>query len=290
MLSTLQFILSHPLNRQSKWKAFFRLIYWQVCARVFPYPMVYPFTENSKLLIWKGLEGATGNYYCGLDEFEDMGFLLHLLRPDDLFVDIGANIGSYSILAAAEIGARTISFEPVPSTFQRLSDNIAINHVTHLATPLNMALGNQKGVVHFTTHMDSINHVATPGEQNTIEVPIDLLDTVLAGSSPTLMKIDVEGFETDVIKGGGRTFAQSSLKAVIIELNGSGQRYGYDERWIHDFFVQQGYLPFSYEPFSRQLMPLEVHGKHNTIYIKDLEWVKVRVAEGRKIRVHGQEV
>lgn len=46
------------------------------------------------------MTGATGNWYCGLQEYEDMSFVLHALRPGDLFVDVGANIGSYSILAA----------------------------------------------------------------------------------------------------------------------------------------------------------------------------------------------
>jgi hypothetical protein len=47
----------------------------------------YQCTQNSKLLVWKGLTGATGNIYCGLHEFEDMAFLLHFLRPRDLSAD-----------------------------------------------------------------------------------------------------------------------------------------------------------------------------------------------------------
>jgi len=43
----------------------------------------------------------------------DMGFLLHFLRKDDLFLDVGANIGSYTVLAGGAVGAKSISFEPV---------------------------------------------------------------------------------------------------------------------------------------------------------------------------------
>ena len=63
------------------------------------------------------MTGATGNIYTGLHEFEDMMFLLHLLRPGDIFVDAGANIGSYTVLASAVVGAKSISFEPVPPLF-----------------------------------------------------------------------------------------------------------------------------------------------------------------------------
>jgi hypothetical protein len=57
----------------------------------------------------------TGNLYAGLHEFSEMGFLLHLLRQNDLFVDVGANLGSYTVLASAVCQARNIAFEPVPA-------------------------------------------------------------------------------------------------------------------------------------------------------------------------------
>jgi hypothetical protein len=87
------------------------------------------------------MTGATGNIYSGLHEFEDMGFLLHFLRPDDLFVDIGANIGSYTILASAAIGAATIAFEPVPDTHEWLRLNVAINNVDNKVERRREALG-----------------------------------------------------------------------------------------------------------------------------------------------------
>jgi predicted RNA methylase len=79
------------------------------------------------------MTGATQKIYCSLQEFEDMALLLHVLRPGDLFVDVGANVGSYTILAAGVCGANVISIEPVPSTFTHLADNIhlAPYHAVH---------------------------------------------------------------------------------------------------------------------------------------------------------------
>ena len=51
---------------------------------------IFDWIEGSKLAARNGMTGATGNIYCGLHEFVDMAFLLHLLRPSDLFVDVGA--------------------------------------------------------------------------------------------------------------------------------------------------------------------------------------------------------
>lgn len=72
----------------------------------------------------KGDTGLTSAYYVGLHEFEDMAFAIHLLREDDTFVDVGANLGSYSLLASGVTKANSIAFEPVPTTYNRLIDNI----------------------------------------------------------------------------------------------------------------------------------------------------------------------
>jgi hypothetical protein len=63
---------------------------------------------------------ATGNIYTGLHEFEDMSFLLHFLRPADLFIDIGANVGAYTIFASGIVAATSISIEPISQIFEIL--------------------------------------------------------------------------------------------------------------------------------------------------------------------------
>src|SRR4029450_5509125 len=79
----------------------------------------------SRILGDKGL--FNGGYYYGLMEFLDMAFLRHYLWEDDLFVDIGANVGVCSILASGVAKARTIAFEPVKTTVKDCVDNVTIN-------------------------------------------------------------------------------------------------------------------------------------------------------------------
>ena len=116
MIKTLNFIISHPLNRKNKLQAIKRFICWQVKSRFDSGFHKMQFGEKSFILAKKGLTGATGNIYCGLHEFIDMAFVLHFLRQGDIFLDVGANIGSYSILAGSEIGCSVYSFEPILST------------------------------------------------------------------------------------------------------------------------------------------------------------------------------
>lgn len=286
ILTILKFITSHPLNKNNKTKAVFRFIKWQLSTMLNPHPVIYPFTEKAKLIIQKGMSGATGNLYCGLHEFNDMAFLLHLLRKEDCFVDIGANIGSYTTLASGHVGAKTFSIEPVPLTFSHLVDNIAINQIKEKVIAFNVALGSKKGSIDFTTSFDTMNHVANKDEPNSIKVPVEMLDDILDDQdTPILLKIDVEGFEKEVFMGGTRTLQKSGLKAIIIELNGSGLRYGYDEREIHNTLINLNFKPYQYDPQERLLTNINSFDTQNTIYVRDLNFVQQRLKTAAKIKI-----
>jgi FkbM family methyltransferase len=286
LYNLLKLLVTHPLNSSNKTTALLRFLRWQIAARINLYPIVYPFTENSKLIIAKGMTGATGNLYCGLHEFYDMGFLLHFLRDDDVFVDVGANIGSYTILASAEIGAKSISIEPVPLTFCYLKDNIALNNIGNLVEAHNVGLAGSAGSIKFTGNLDTVNHVATNDDKNVIEVQVNTLDCIVNTRNPCLIKIDVEGYESEVLKGACETLINPSLKALIVELNGSGERYGYDDDDVHKKIIDSGFSSFEYDPFSRVLSPIRTYGNQNTIYIRDIDFVKKRISEARKININ----
>ena len=127
---TLKFIYSHPFNSENKLNGVLNFFKWQINCLLNSYPIIYQYTENAKLIVRKGLTGATGNLYCGLMEFNDMAFLLHFLKRTDLFIDISANIGAYTLLASSEIKANTISIEPLEDTFKILIKfKIMLKHI-----------------------------------------------------------------------------------------------------------------------------------------------------------------
>jgi hypothetical protein len=95
------------LNRGRPLSALGRFAAWQIASRLRP-EIEFEWIEGAKLIVRRGTTGVTGNIYCGLHEFIEMGCLVHLLRPDDLFLDLGANIGSYTVLAAGVCRARAI--------------------------------------------------------------------------------------------------------------------------------------------------------------------------------------
>ena len=90
---------------------------------------------------------------------------LHLLRPDDLFLDIGANVGTYTVLASGVCGARTYAFEPDPGTVCHLRRNIAVNRLNDRVQVYECALGASSGEATFTVGLDTMNRIASPGEK-----------------------------------------------------------------------------------------------------------------------------
>ncbi|MBU4033984.1 MAG: FkbM family methyltransferase, partial [Proteobacteria bacterium] len=225
LANTLKCLVSHPLNKSNKLAALIRFLKWQVGSRLIPGEVIYQWVNNSKVVARTGETGITGNIYCGLLEFPDMSFLLHVLREDDLFVDVGANVGSYTVLACSAIGARGYCFEPVPSTYARLMTNIRLNNIGERVVSLNIALGNSRGEINFSSDQNCMNHVIADNEttKNGIIVGVSTLDDELK-SAPFLMKIDVEGYEAPMLEGADNTLRNKELCCVIMELNGSGKR------------------------------------------------------------------
>lgn len=290
LISTLKFIACHPLNRQRKLTAIRHFFSWQIGSRLIPGAVAAPFINGTRLLVSPGMTGATGNIYVGLHEFEDMAFLLHFLRPSDLFVDIGANIGSYTILASGAVGAQSLSFEPLPSTWRFLRDNINLNALNNRVVAHNLGIGKEDGLLHFTEGLDTVNHVATDADMSsmsTCEVKVVRLDNIVGDRCPKLIKIDVEGYETNVIAGAQKTLANPELEAVILELNGSGNRYGFDETIVHQQMLELGFTTWTYEPLKRNLLALEGQNRMagNTLYLRNVVSVRERLTGALSFRV-----
>jgi FkbM family methyltransferase len=294
LANMLRFIASHPLNSAHKIASMRRFFAWQISSRLAPGPIAFNFVNNAMLLVEPGMTGATGNVYTGLHEFEDMSFVLHLLRAEDVFVDVGANIGSYTILAGAVVGAKCVSFEPILATYRHLIRNINLNGIGQNVIAENIGIGNARGELRFTATLDTVNHVLGENEEShgASVVLVKTLDEALEEIRPTLIKIDVEGFESSVIEGAPDILRRESLLAVVMELNGSGARYGFDELALHEKMLQYDFRPFAYFPFIRKLTPLS--GKNslsgNTIYIRDFAEAQRRVTSASPFVVSGMPI
>ncbi len=287
---TTNFINHHPLAKKHLILAYAKLFSWQIRSRIVRKLLKIPFIEETHFLAKKRLTGITGNIYTGLHEFESMSFMLHVLTNNDTFYDVGANVGAYTILASGVRKSKCLSFEPIPTTFEILKKNILLNKIEHLAKCLNYGVGSIENTSFFTKDRDTQNHVSLTPSHLDIPISVVQLDKFYPDNTPTLIKIDVEGFEYQVLKGAEKTISDTKVKAIIIELNGAGSNYEIEDLKIHTLLIQYSFSPYTYNAFKRKLIKQETFGDFNTIYIRDISFIEQRITNSLPFKVFGEKI
>lgn len=207
------FIWEHPGNQGQRTRALARAVCFQARGRVLRRRTLARLGERSRM--WADLHrsAASKAVYANPPDYREMLVWRRHLRPGDLFLDVGANVGSYSIWAG-ELGAEVIALEPAADTFALLEENAAMNGYPVRA--LRAAAGAHCGTTRMTSGLDSVNRLDPAGAVGVRMVTIDSVvqDRMVAG-----MKVDVEGFEIDVLRGSEQALAQRRIQLIQLEWN-----------------------------------------------------------------------
>ncbi len=135
-------------------------------------------------------------------------------RRPAVFVDVGANIGTYTCTVGVSGVPAVVAFEPVPHLFQELKHNVGLNGLS--ADLHEAAVGDHEGIVRLTSPAGTnrgLAHVSADGE---LSVPMLTLDKVVPHRDDVIaLKIDVEGFEAHVLDGARELFCRNSGYAQI---------------------------------------------------------------------------
>jgi FkbM family methyltransferase len=155
--------------------------------------------------------------------------LARLISPGDTVVDAGANVGYMTVLAgvAAGPGGRVLSFEPHPELFATLQQNVAAVrrqlNTAHVETH-QAALGEQVGTAELQWPVDfelndGIARIASAPSQDgrNVTVRVVSLDDVLGRTFATVLKLDVEGFEPQVLRGSARALTERRVRHIVFE-------------------------------------------------------------------------
>lgn len=166
-------------------------------------------------------------FFQGYFEWAETNFIRDFLKPGQTFVDVGANIGWHTLLAARSVGesGRVSAFEPVSSTFQELKSNIELNKLENV-TLQKIGLSNATGsiVIFGNKENDSGGNTLFGGHDH---IPLETIrtrrgDDVLPEQGiehVDLLKADVEGAEMFVLGGLERYLAERRIKAMLLEVN-----------------------------------------------------------------------
>ena len=283
LVLSIKYLSHHKLVKKERFRAFGRYVRFNIATRILNVPVILDYVEGTQLLVQRGMASGATNYYVYLEDYAEMMFLLHYLTEDDAFVDVGANIGAYSLLAGSVIGAHTIAFEPCPESFEYLRRNVCINPRNNRYELYPYAVGDKDKQATITTKLGIANRVVENQGEDTVNIQMRCLDNVCVSLEPALLKIDTEGYEKKVLYGAEKTLKKNSLKAIIIELNGGGNKYGCSDEQTHLFLSQYGFKPATYDPEKRSLVVNTTWNKEgrNTIYVRSVEEVRKRVSSAR---------
>jgi FkbM family methyltransferase len=176
------------------------------------------------------------------------GAMLSLLRPGDVAIDGGANIGLFTLMAAARVGSagRVVACEPSPTTMALLRENVALNRYGWVDLR-EVALAEHPGKLRM--------HVFTPGSgfssfapadtttSSEVEVSVATLDEVAGDllERTSLVKLDVEGAELLALKGAPRLLEQARPDFIVELEAGHLERQGASVAEVQVLFEAAGY-------------------------------------------------
>jgi FkbM family methyltransferase len=235
--SVLRFVWEHPANEGARVRALVRAVRFQASGRLLRRRTLARLGDRSS--IWAELHrtAASKVVYANPPDHPEMLVWQHVLQPEDLFVDVGSNVGSYAVWAA-EQGADVIALEPAEDTFALLKENVALNG--YPIETVRAVAGARCGTARFTRGLDTINRMDPGGSAEATMVTID---SIIGSRTVAGMKVDVEGFEIEVLRGCGRALAEHRIGMIQLEWNGTSQEaVGTDRRPLADLLARHGYM------------------------------------------------
>lgn len=197
----------------------------------------------------------TTNFFClaglGGDDYDDVFDEVGRLEAGMAFIDVGANAGLFSLVASKRVGRNglVLAFEPSLQTFARLVENVSLNAAGNIY-PFNAALGATTGVARFDSGCPShsgIAHLDTAGDVDVVQLRFDAPAESfrnLIGNRRTVIKIDVEGAELQVLEGMADFIRQHQVEQLIVEIDAAHlARFDASPRAVYELLAGSGFEP-----------------------------------------------
>jgi FkbM family methyltransferase len=213
-------------------------------------------------------------YYTGTYDALLLRAAGRILRKGDVVIDVGANIGLFSLVVAKRLerlgGGTVFAVEPATEAFRLLTEHVEANALQDLVAPVRVAFGRDKGTsMLFSSPRFSVEDIATyslvPSSGEAIEnVPVVGCDDWVAEAGVPrvdIVKIDVEGAESDVLAGMSNVLTNHRPRALIVEIvDPHLRRAGSSAREVMELMQRRGYDPYPLRARSwpRQDRPIPV--------------------------------
>lgn len=232
------------------------------------------------LNVSSGVEYGVRLHSC-VKEPETIDWIQSFFKKGDVFYDIGANVGAYSLVAAKFLDGdiKVFAFEPGFATFSQLQKNVFTNSFSDCITPLQIALTDETGLQTFnyanTTPGGAMHALGEPvdykgdsfvpvGKQSVLAYSIDDLVEQFHIPLPNHIKIDVDGIELKILKGAGECLRDPAVKTIIIELEDDDP----EAKQIIDFVSSKGFTFKSRHQYAWDGLDSPLASIYNYIFIR----------------------
>ncbi len=232
-------------------------MWWQLRKRFTTEPKDIPYYGWRLRCHTNSNSAANVIYFTERYDPTEMSLMAAYLRPGDGFIDVGANIGSYSLLATSLVSPRghIDAFEPDPVAAARLRENLELNGITNVSV-WEAAVSDESGQAEFVQGWDVSNRLQTAADrgQPTCIVNTTRLDEALESRSYSMGKLDVEGFELAALRGAVGRLESADPPVWIIELiDHQLSKAGATRKEVELLLAEHGFRVGYYDAQSRCL-------------------------------------
>jgi FkbM family methyltransferase len=226
VIQIVNFICRNPGNRGKRFAKLAQAFRWQISKRVTGRPRTIRLVNGVRFKAYSDCVVSSAVQYADWPEYHEIQFCRKFLKPGDTVIDVGANVGHFSLLLSDVVGADNIyCFEPTPVSWRRLVENFELNHWP-TSRLLQVALGAAEGTVEFpdTESPVTTNSLSSTAKKKTsVQMKtFDSLSNSFLPGSIALLKIDVEGYEEQLFAGAKNFLTQIQPRLIMFEsLSGS---------------------------------------------------------------------
>lgn len=216
-------LIKFLLKRPASWMACCQTLVAMICKRS------HVITRRNGIVIRTKIGNGEGLFcaVAGMDYENEMRWLLDQMKPDQCFIDVGANVGIYSLHASRRLGAhgKVHAFEPTPETFETLNQNIQLNRFNNIETH-KLALSDHCGILYLVAgDRPASNATSTGGSGLSIKaLTLDAFRKSHLERKIDFIKVDIEGGEEAFFKGAIDTLLRDN-PVILFESMHTGPNY-----------------------------------------------------------------
>lgn len=253
---SIQYIFNNPFNKSSKINLFLKILWWKLNKFYFKLPVIVQLYPEIKCICYpNNSHFGTLVLYTTFPEYSEMMMVHKLLKVDDIFLDVGANIGVYSLIAASKITSGKIyAFEPSIKSLPNLYENISLNQINNKVRVVEKVVSDKDGSLDFDiSDASDYNHIScSDSGKDIIKLPSITLDNFISKNKIShikLIKIDVEGTELLVLKGLKESLKSKLVDVLIVEVSeGTSKRFAFSPADVFKFLEEYGFNLFYFDP------------------------------------------